>query len=450
MVSMPISMVGMLFTHDSWDMSNFCRIILLVSCAGFLSWYLPVAYHNVYACDDYWFGTNVENFGFVGTQIHYYLNWEGSYTHTFLDSLPHIFVHNRMPFFFNIFSLLLLAISIYYAIRTFFCTKRIDATILSIYLCTILYTFTNGDSEIRFWVSANAYVIELASIIAMLSLYHNKTTMSIRAYLTYATILLFIIAGCKLTFILYAFIGIFLHDAILKAKPTRLVYYTIGILIIFSLINVLAPGNLIRLAEETSVSHENAFTFIDVLGIRVNKLLPFFLYSLLLTPIPLLVKFPQRITSQHIVCCISFMIFTFILDSVIMYICFHDPGPIRVYILSETFILVVSLIILFFAVGQIKSKPQYRVLLCTITSIIILIYNIPMINEISPSIEFANQSRIRNQELVKANGEVVYVNPLPDSHLLLSYFANDEEWIENVYAPYFNRSNVQLKKINND
>ena len=110
----------MLFIHDSLDMSNFCRIILLVSCVGFLSWYLPVAYHNVYACDDYWFGTNVENFGFVGTQIHYYLNWEGSYTHTFLDSLPHVFVHNIMPFFFNLFSLLLLATSIYYAFRTFF------------------------------------------------------------------------------------------------------------------------------------------------------------------------------------------------------------------------------------------------------------------------------------------------------------------------------------------
>ena len=447
---MPTIGIGMLFIHDSLDMSNFCRIILLVSCVGFLSWYLPVAYHNVYACDDYWFGTNVENFGFVGTQIHYYLNWEGSYTHTFLDSLPHVFVHNRMPFFFNLFSLLLLATSIYYAFRTFFHIKQIDATILSIYLCAILYTFTNGDSEIRFWVSANAYIIELASIITMLSLYHNKTKMSIKAYLTYATILLFIIAGCKLTFILYAFMSIFLHDVILKAKPTRLAYYTIGVLIIFSLINVLAPGNLIRLAEETSVYHDHAFSFIDVLGIRIAKLLPFLWYSLLLIPISLFVKLPQRVTSQHIVCCISFMIFTFILDSVIMYICFHDPGPIRVYILCETLILVTSLIILFFIVDQIKSTPQSRALLCTITSIILLICNIPMINKISPSIEFANLSRMRNQELFEANAEVVYVDPLPDSHLLLSYFANDNEWIENVYAPYFKRCNVQLNQINND
>jgi hypothetical protein len=73
-----------------------------------------------------------------------------------------------------------------------------------------------------------------------------------------------------------------------------------------------------------------------------------------------------------------------------------------------------------------------------------------MINKISPSIEFANQSRMRNQELFEANAEVVYVDPLPDSHLLLSYFANDNEWLENVYAPYFKRCNVQLNQINND
>lgn len=93
--------------------NKFYRIILLIGCFCFLLWYLPVAYANVYACDDFWFGTNVNDYGFWGNQIHYYLNWEGSFTHTFLDSLPHVFQYERMPFLFNLFSISVLLLSIY-------------------------------------------------------------------------------------------------------------------------------------------------------------------------------------------------------------------------------------------------------------------------------------------------------------------------------------------------
>ena len=38
------------------------------------------------------------------------------------------------------------------------------------------------------------------------------------------------------------------------------------------------------------------------------------------------------------------------------------------------------------------------------------------------------------------NKSTLTLPPLPNSGLLLSYFCNDEIWLQNVYIPYFNKS----------
>ena len=94
-------------------MTNKIVNILIISVGiVFLCWYLPVAFYNVFACDDYWFGTNVRINGFWNNQLFYWHNWEGSYTHTFLASLPHLVQYSRMPFIGNMFSLLLFCFNI--------------------------------------------------------------------------------------------------------------------------------------------------------------------------------------------------------------------------------------------------------------------------------------------------------------------------------------------------
>ena len=72
----------------------------------FVIWYLIASYNNVYACDDYWHGTNVHNFGFWHAQSYYWNNWEGSYIHTFFATIPHVFTSNKTPFMFNVLSLI--------------------------------------------------------------------------------------------------------------------------------------------------------------------------------------------------------------------------------------------------------------------------------------------------------------------------------------------------------
>ena len=45
--------------------------------------------------------------------------------------------------------------------------------------------------------------------------------------------------------------------------------------------------------------------------------------------------------------------------------------------------------------------------------------------------------------------EKILIPALPNSGLLLSYFCNEEVWIENVYLEYFNKK-MRVEIISND
>jgi hypothetical protein len=73
-----------------------------------------------------------------------------------------------------------------------------------------------------------------------------------------------------------------------------------------------------------------------------------------------------------------------------------------------------------------------------------------MIQDKQPSIEFAKKAKLRNEKIMLTTSDNVKIEPLPESYLLLSYFANDKEWLENVYLPYFGKScSVNIEKIDN-
>ena len=241
--------------------------------------------------------------------------------------------------------------------------------------------------------------------------------------------------------------GIILHDILLKDKPNKQTYFVIGILFMFSLINVLAPGNLIRLNEETSVYHEDTLLLCEILYMRLLKILPSIVYSILLFPISLFLKTKKGISISQVVYSIIFLLIAFLFDGIIMFICFRDPGPSRVYVVCEMMVLVLSLCLFANISRYVCNNLNIRCILCSITTAILVICNIPMISKKQPSIDFACESRLRNQKIKDAgfNG-CVEISPLPESHLLLSYFANDIEWIKNVYAPYFN-TNCEIKLV---
>lgn len=95
------------------------EVIIWIGILAFFCWYTPTSYMNVFSCDDYWFGSYIHDIGFWKTQAQFYNNWEGSYTHTFLASIPHIIPGCKAPFLCNFISLSFLIYSVYIFVRTF-------------------------------------------------------------------------------------------------------------------------------------------------------------------------------------------------------------------------------------------------------------------------------------------------------------------------------------------
>ena len=421
----------------------------------FLCWYLPVAINNVYACDDYWFGTNVRINGFWGNQLFYWYNWEGSYTHTFLASLPHAFHSSYMPFFSNMFSFLLIYTSIYIFFRTYSNITIKRGCIYSLYLLSFLFLCTNGNSEIRFWVCANiTYVSEMSFLLCFFSLYHiiDKDFTFLKWILL--ILLLFLIGGCKLTFILYAISGLVIHDVIYEKSVSKITFIVFLILAVFLFLNIGAPGNYIRWKEETMPKdYGDQMTFVEAIIYRFIEMKSYLLSTIFLLPVATQWNTDVKLKEKRILVVLIICIVTFILDSVIMYICFKDSGPLRVYFIAEVFTAVLVLFLLNKLYTSVICRYKYEKVVILFFSIWVAISNIPMLLQIRDSIEFSVKARERDQYVFSCReGEVIEITPLPKSHLILSYFANDEIWLERIYLPYFQKTNkfILLKPQKSD
>lgn len=416
-------------------------VVILFSC-----WYFPVSFMNVFACDDFWFGANVHDFGFWGNQSHYWHNWEGSFTHTFLASLPHVIEFSRMPFICNMISLFLLAFAIFYFIRTYFKLSQRDTLFSSFLLSTLIMISTNGDSEIRFWVCANfTYLPELAFSLIFLARYH-VIEQNRKIDWVWNLLLLFLIAGSKLTFISFTGIGMLLHDFLYKRKFTSASTISYILLFCFTLVNICAPGNLIRLQEEHLFDQQ--YSLLEIIRDRLKVIGQTFLYSIILLPFSVHLFSKSNNVKTAIYVAVAGIV-GFIAESIILYICFGDAGPKRTYIIYETAIF----IFMFYALGvfynKLFTKRVYVKILSVIAGITFLVLNMLMLLQVSPSIEYAKKSRCRDQIITHAeNNTSISLECLPDSWLLLSYFCNEEPWIENVYIPYFGK-HIDVKINNN-
>lgn len=424
-------------------MQNIIKILFGAVIFLFLGWYLPVSYMNVFSCDDFWFGTNVHMNGFWGNQFFYWENWEGSYTHTFLASLPHAFCGIKLPFLSNLFSFSCLFCSILLFFKTFSKNDNRFSILSSLYILAFIYLFTNGNSEIRFWVCGNiTYITECSIVISVISYYHKLVNIKSRTNILIMTILIFLLAGCKINFIAYGIGALVLHDIIFKRKPNRITIQIYLILFVFCLINILAPGNYIRLAEETTQRYiAEQMNIVDVLMFRTEKVVAYFTYSLLLFPLIPYLKLDNHIKKRELIWGGVFVITTFIIDSLLMFICFNDPGPIRVYIGAELSIIMYMLVVLYYIYNEWLKKEVYVVSLSLISLIVLITCNFSIYKEIIPSIEYSKKSIQRDNKVRHSeNDNYLKIEALPESHLLLSYFSNDEIWLENVYLPYFDKN----------
>lgn len=413
-------------------------LLLLVS---FLGWYLFVGYENVFVCDDYWFGTNVRHYGFWNYQLHHWINWEGSYTHTFLSTITHTLSCSRIPFIANLVSLIVFSLSCFAIINTFLESKIGKSACQTAYLVVFVYLFTSGSSEIRFWMSVNfTYLLELSAILIFVCLYHRSRTKNNSRSLILELILLFVVGGCKLNFISVGFFSIIAHDMLYDYKFEKKTIVYLLFFSFFVFLNIVAPGNYIRLdAELTGDSVVESMSITDVIAYRFMQLFPFVINTILLLPISASIKTPQ-ISTRNAIIASGFLIIAYTAESVLMFVCFHDPGPQRVNISFEFMVSIVMILLWnklysYFSLkfNAVKALPWVAVLL-------ISLFNVLFILQVPASREYAQQARLRDEIVQNTVGiKVDEIPKLPKSYLFPSNLNNDEMWLRNIYLPYFEK-----------
>lgn len=415
------------------------HIITTLLLVSFLSWYLIVGFNNVFSCDDYWFGSNVRRYGFIKYQLHHWLTWEGSYTHTFLSTIPHTLNFSRLPFIVNLLSLTVFFLSCFSIVNTFLEPNKRKSIYSASYLAVFLYLFTSGGSDIRFWISVNfTYLLELSSVLFFLCVYHKSRINLDKNYLLPELFLLLLIGGSKINFISIAYFLIFAHDLLYHYRFNKNSGICISFLTLFVIFNIIAPGNYIRLdAELSGNTSEEIMTLAEVITYRITMFLPFLKNTLLLLPISASIL-PAELSSKKITIAISFFIVAFLIECVIMYISFNDPGPNRINISFEFLISIATILLLskFYSIFAVKSKIVK--LLPLLSILFVFAFNILFWLQVPASLEFARQARER-ERIVKnnINIDVNEVPKLPKSYLMPSNLANDEMWLKNIYIPYF-------------
>lgn len=421
--------------------------------AFFLCWYLPVAFHNVYACDDYWFGSNVRRNGFWGNQMFYYINWEGSYTHTFLASFPHVFHGLYIPFFCNMFSLILLFLSLLFFLKTFtnLPAKRGLGCIL--YLLSFLYLYTKGDSEIRFWICANiSYIPEMSFFLIFFALYHNLEKVSSYKRWLLVFLCIFFLGGSKLTFITYTFGGLIIHDILYERVVSRHTLVVYSFLVLFVILNVVAPGNYIRLEEERISKDIGAHMGLaQSVFYRITEMKSFMLNTLFLLPIAARWTSGYSFKKKRVFAALAVFGIAFVLDSMVLYICFHDSGPLRVYFVTEVISALLVLFILNHFYTTVLCKYYYTRHVMVLFAFFVAVSHMSLFFQVPKSVEFSEKARERDAYVMSCpSGKTIEIAPLPSSYLMLSYFSNDVMWLKGVYLPYFQKKNkfVLLQSLN--
>ena len=97
----------------------------------------------------------------------------------------------------------------------------------------------------------------------------------------------------------------------------------------------------------------------------------------------------------------------------------------------------------------LKSN-RLKTILQVASCLIFACYNIGNILHIEESYEYSRISHERDYLVIKSEQkEKILIPALPNSGLLLSYFCNEEVWIENVYLEYFNKK-MRVEIISND
>ena len=438
-------------------LNSFIILIILI----FFLWYIPISYLNVFSLDDFWHGANVKKYGFWQAQLFYYFNWEGSYEHTFFATLPHSqlfnWLGNKTPFIINIITFFTLVFSFTISLYNFLFNKvKSDikqAIFTATYIAVLFYTISSTKNETIFWVCINfTYVMGISFLLLGINLFFSRN------YILKFFSLFFLIffVGNKINYV--AFGICFLLILLFQFRNTiKLSYWLVFVSLIITigvLFNFLAPGNLIRL--KGNIIRENVKENYSIIQIFIFKLLnyevPFFLKSVLyLYPITIFTfNNHSKIKLKFLTYCLLSVLSCLVIDSIIFFICFKDPGPIRSNFLLEFLTLILSFGVASYIYSELKNSKFANYFVLSISFISLIYIELNNFKYIDTAKNYSIASINRNNLMIKdcksESDNLIELAPLPISGILNSYGCNDTVWLNNVYVNYFNcKKNIVLK-----
>ena len=283
----------------------------------------------------------------------------------------------------------------------------------------------------------------MSFLLIFLSLYHGLSKDFSYKKWFFLILLLFLIGGSKLTFIIYAFSGIIIHDILYYKPVSKNTVYVLLLLGVFVILNMTAPGNFIRLEEETMPKDTDIHMgVVESIIYRISEMEPFLLNTLFLLPIATQWTNKHTYNNKLIVAAMAVFGAAFILDSVVMYICFNDSGPLRVYFVSEVFLALLILFGFNHLYTSLLSKYDYTRPVIISFLLMVAVSHLALIFQVPKSIEYSEKARNRDKYVMScADRDTIEIALLPSSYLILSYFSNDEIWLERIYLPYFQKEN---------
>lgn len=396
--------------------------------------------------DDYWHGTNVVTNGFWGDQLKFYLTWEGSFTHTFLATIPHVFSCRHMPFVVNMVTLLVLVLSVYSFIKAYYIEDRRMAFMVSIFMTALYYVVTGCGAEIRFWICGNGpYLFGVSTLLILMAFYHKLQKPTLFNLLPLWACLVLIV-GNKVSYIICLFACMITHDVAYDSFSKRKITLFYLPAALLSIINVVAPGNYVRLSE--NMGNAQAIPLVEVLVLRFIKIAPAFLYALFVPPF-FDRKESSALNGKFLMAILFGAMAFFLLDSLCMYFCFRDPGPLRTCVLSEIWFLIAGMVVRDYVVRRVGFKFVDMNFYGIAYGLILCVSQLSFIGQVPATIHYAQEAQARNSSVKAQFGsKTIRVPELPPSHLLLSYFANDIIWIKNVYLPYFRMADCEVQLLN--
>jgi hypothetical protein len=208
-------------------------------------------------------------------------------------------------------------------------------------------------------------------------------------------------------------------------------------------LNVAAPGNYIRLEEENMPKDTDIHMgIVESVFYRITEIEPFLQNTLFLLPIVAQWAKKKTYDKKRVLTSIAVFGVAFILDSVVMYICFNDSGPLRVYFVAEVFVALLALFGLNHFYTSVLCKYYYTKPVMILFALMVAFSHLTLIFQVPMSIEYSEKARERDKYVVsRTAGDTIEIVPLPSSYLMLSYFSNDEIWLERIYLPYFQKKN---------